>query len=98
MGEMAIRAGTARSLVVYLKMGLPLREAAQRAMNDLRDLGGDFIGGMNLIALDAEGGHIGLSSRAGGGYIYQTDKMDAFQECEREVVEIPERWGGVARE
>ena len=98
MGEMAIRAGTARSLVLYLKLGLPLREAARRAMNDLRDLGGNFIGGMNLIALDAEGGHIGLSSRAGGGYIYQTDKMDAFQECEREVVEIPERWGGVARE
>ena len=98
MGEMAIRAGTARSLVLYLKLGLPLRKAARRAMNDLRDLGGDFIGGMNLIAQDADGGHIGMSSRADGGYIYQTESMNAFQKCEREVVEIPERWGGVARE
>jgi beta-aspartyl-peptidase (threonine type) len=98
MGEMAIRAGTARSLVLYLKMGLSLHEAARRAMEDLRDLGGDFIGGMNLIALDAEGDHIGLSSRPGGSYIYQTEAMDAYQACERELVEIPARWGGEARD
>ena len=55
MGEMAIRAGTARSLVLYLQMGMSLREAGRRAMSDLRDLGGDYIGGMNLIALDPQG-------------------------------------------
>ena len=52
---------------------------------------------MNLIALDREGKHIGMSSRAGGSYIYQTEDMDTYQECEREVVEIPARWGGEAR-
>ncbi|MCY3865079.1 MAG: N(4)-(beta-N-acetylglucosaminyl)-L-asparaginase [Chloroflexi bacterium] len=98
MGEMAIRAGTARSLVLYLQMGMPLREAARQAMTDLRDLGGDYIGGMNLIALDSNGEHIGLSSRAGGSYIYQTGDMDRYKECEREIVEIPMRWGGEARE
>ena len=97
MGEMAIRAGTARSLVLYLKMGLSLKEAAQRAMKDLRDLDGDYIGGMNLIALDKDGEHIGMSSRAGGSYIYQTEDMDSYQECEREVITIPARWGGEAR-
>ena len=96
MGEMAIRAGTARSLVLYLKMGMSLKEAARQAMMDLRDLGGDFIGGMNLIALDRSGEHVGMSSRAGAGYIYQTAEMDSYQECEREVVRIPERWGGAA--
>lgn len=98
MGEMAIRAATARSLVLYLKLGLSLEEAARRAMEDLRDLDGDYIGGMNLIALDKDGGHIGLSSRAGGSYIYQTEDMDRYKECEREVVEIPMRWGGEARD
>ena len=97
MGELAIRAGTARSLVLYLKMGKSLREAARQAMMDLLDLGGDFIGGMNLIALDRNGEHVGMSSRPGSGYIYQTADMDSYQECEREVVRIPERWGGVAR-
>ena len=98
MGEMAIRAGTARSLILYLKMGLSLEEAAQRAMEDLRDLAGDYIGGMNLIALDKDGEHIGLSSRAGGSYLYQTGDMDSYQECEREIVTIPMRWGSEARE
>lgn len=98
MGEMAIRASTARSLVLYLKMGLSLEEAARRAMEDLRALAGDYIGGMNLIALDKDGGRIGLASRAGGSYIYQTGDMDSYQECEREVVTIPMRWGGEARE
>ena len=97
MGEMAIRAGTARSLVLYLKLGESLGEAARRAMNDLRDLGGDYIGGMNLIALNRNGEHIGMSSRAGESYIYQTEAMDAYQERARQVVEIPARWGGEAR-
>ncbi len=98
MGEMAIRSATARSLILYLEMGLSLEEAARRAMEDLRDLDGDYIGGMNLIALDKDGGHIGLSSRAGGSYIYRTGDMDRYKECEREVVSIPMRWAGEARE
>ncbi len=98
MGEMAIRAGTACSLILYLKTGLSLDAAARRAMEDLRDLAGDYIGGMNLIALDKDGEHIGLSSRAGGSYIFQTEDMDFFQEREREVVTFPMRWAGEARE
>ncbi|MDE2747945.1 MAG: N(4)-(beta-N-acetylglucosaminyl)-L-asparaginase [Chloroflexota bacterium] len=94
MGEMAIRAGTARSLVLYLKMGMPLAEAARQAMLDLRDLGGDYIGGMNLIALDSAGEHVGLTSRAGGSYIVQHVDMETHQMLEREVVAIPARWGG----
>ena len=88
MGEMAIRAGTARSVVLYLKMGMTLAEAAHTAMRDLRDLGGDYIGHMNLIALDRHGEHIGLSSEAGRAYIYQTGEMEAHQGVEREVVPI----------
>ena len=98
MGEMAIRAGTARSLVLYLQMGLPLRQAARQAMTDLRDLGGDYIGGLNLIALDNSGEHIGLSSDAARTYIYQRADMAKHVEVEREVVEIPARWAGVRRE
>ena len=97
MGEMAIRAGTARSLVLYLQMGLPLAEAARQAMADLRDLGGDYIGGMNLIALDKDGGHIGLASEPGKTYLVQDADMDAHEELAREVVAIPGRWAGERR-
>ncbi len=92
MGEMAIRAGTARSLVLYLKTGMPLMEAAAQAMRDLRDLGGQYIGGMNLIALDRDGAHIGFSSEPGKTYIAQKADMDAHIELERHTVEIPGRW------
>ena len=94
MGEMAIRASTARSLVLYLQMGVALREAGQRAMSDLRDLGGDYIGVMNLIALDPDGEHTGFSSEAGRTYIFQSADMAEHVEVEREVVEIPARWAG----
>ena len=42
--------------------------------------------------------HIGLSSRAGGSYIYQTEDMDSYQEREREVVDNTNAlgWRGVA--
>lgn len=98
MGEMAIRAGTARSLVLYLRMGLSLREAGRRAMSDLRDLGGDYIGGMNLIALDRNGENVGLASDEGRTYIFQHADMVEHQVVARDVVEIPARWAGVPRD
>lgn len=97
MGEMAMRACTAYGLVSYLRAGLPLRAAARQAMEDLRELEGDFIGGMNLIALDREGNHVGMTTRAGSIYIYQHADMAAFREQEREFVAIPARWAGEAR-
>ena len=97
MGEMAIRAGTARSVVLYMQMGMELEAAAHTAMRDLRDLGGDYIGHMSLIALDKHGEHIGLSSDAGRKYIYQTGDMPQHAERQRGLVELPRRWGGEAR-
>ncbi len=97
MGEMAIRACTAYGLVSHLRAGLPIKSAGQKAMEDLRDLGGDFIGGMNLIALDRHGNHVGMTTRAGSTYIYQHAEMDEHQEIERQLVEIPARWAGEPR-
>ena len=93
MGEMAIRAGTARSVVLYMKLGMSLNEAAQEAMRDLRDLGGDYIGHMSLVALDKDGAHIGLSSDAGRTYLYQTADMPQHAAAKRRLVELPRRWG-----
>jgi len=93
MGEMAIRACTAHSLVFYMKMGRSVTEASEQAMVDLRDLDGRFISVMNLIALDKEGNHAGYSSVRGRSYIYQTPDMPNYQELARTVVPIPPRWG-----
>jgi len=57
-GEMTIRAGTSRSVVLYLKMGLALEDALYEAARDLRRLKGGLIRGVALHAIDAKGDHL----------------------------------------
>ena len=56
-GEMTIRAGTSRAVVLYLKMGLSLEDALFEAGRDLRRLKGGLIRGVALHAIDAQGNH-----------------------------------------
>jgi beta-aspartyl-peptidase (threonine type) len=76
-GEMAIRCSTARSLVLYLKMGLSLDRASREAMSDLRHLTVPFPPRMNLVAVDAKGHHVGLTTEPVRQvrYVYQTGRM-----------------------
>lgn len=74
-GEMALRASTARSLVLYLKMGLPLWNAAREAILDLYALSDAYASGMSLVAIDAAGNHAGFSNRPDRDYVFQTDDM-----------------------
>ncbi|NHZ72577.1 MAG: asparaginase [Aquificales bacterium] len=92
MGEMAIRAATAHTLVFYMKMGLSLEEAGKRAMDDLNDLGGRFLSLMRIIALDKDGNHAGFGSAKDLFYIYQTADMSAPAEVARTYVPIQSRW------
>lgn len=86
-GEMALRAGTARSLVLYLKMGLPLWNAAREAIHDLYSLHDPFASGLGLVAVDAAGNHVGFANRPGRDYIFQTAEMDAPESCPRVFVD-----------
>jgi beta-aspartyl-peptidase (threonine type) len=76
-GEMAIRCSTAHSVIVYMKCGMPLKQAAREAMKDLRRLTVPFPPGMNLVAIDSQGNHLGMTTETDREvtYIYQTDKM-----------------------
>jgi L-asparaginase len=56
-GEMTIRAGTARAVVLYLKMGLSLDRAVDEAAGDLGRLKGGQLGGVVIHAMDREGAH-----------------------------------------
>ena len=60
-GELTIRAGTARTVVLYMKMGLGVREAVCEAAQDLRALHKDFSGSVTLYALDRQGKHFVLA-------------------------------------
>jgi len=57
-GEMTIRACTARSVVLYLKMGLPLEAAVREAIADLHRLRGGLLQGVAVHAIDAAGNFI----------------------------------------
>lgn len=92
MGEMAIRASTAHSVVFYMKMGQNVATAAANAMRDLNDLGGRYLSVMNLIALSATGEPAGFTSQQGKTYIYQTADMPTYHEAERTYVPIEQRW------
>ncbi len=77
-GEMAMRACTAHSVVMYLKQGLGLKRAARAAMRDLNDLSVPFPPGMNLVAVDAQGRHVAMTTEQDREveYVYQTERMD----------------------
>jgi beta-aspartyl-peptidase (threonine type) len=85
-GEMAVRAATARSLVLYMKMGLPLWDAAREAALDLYALDDPYASTLNIVAIDAHGHHVGFSNRPQQRYIFQTAEMDAPAERPRVYV------------
>lgn len=75
MGELAIRAGTAHSVVLYMKMGMSLQEAGQEALRDLQGLGAREEQYMNIVALTPAGEHAGFTTVAGKCYLYMNADM-----------------------
>lgn len=87
MGELTMRANTARSVILYLKMNMTLSEACHEAINDLRTIKSDFRGGVTIYAIDTEGNRFVLSVKTmvdglpdcDTFYWYWDDKMHEAQ-------------------
>jgi L-asparaginase len=54
-GELTIRAGTARAIVLYMKMGMAVVDACHEAAADLRRLQRDYGGAVTIHAIDRDG-------------------------------------------
>jgi L-asparaginase / beta-aspartyl-peptidase len=65
-GEMAIRCLTARSVVLYLKMGMSLHQAVDEAIEDMRGMKGGLIGRITIHAIDTKGGHRAVAVNGSG--------------------------------
>jgi L-asparaginase / beta-aspartyl-peptidase len=89
-GEMAIRCATARSVVLYLKMGMRLESALAEAMRDLNDLEDDYFGSMNIVAMDATGRPAAIANHPNATFVYQTTAMETYTEQPRMVL-VPTR-------
>lgn len=85
-GEAAIRAGTARSLVLYLKAGYTLEAACQEAFRDLAPIMRGTPNMMSLVALDRNGNHAAFSTGEGRTYVYRADGMPRHAELPRVIV------------
>jgi L-asparaginase / beta-aspartyl-peptidase len=86
MGELAIRVSTARSLVLYMKMGMALHEAGLEALGDLDYLQAQPGQYMNIVALSPTGEHAGFTSVPGKRYLYFSAEMDEPALAERKVM------------
>lgn len=84
-GEAAIRAGTARSVVLYLKGGLALADACREAFRDLEPIMRGTPNAMSLVALDRAGNHCAMTTAEDRTYVYQADGMQAPAELPRLV-------------
>ncbi|HET8996620.1 MAG TPA: N(4)-(beta-N-acetylglucosaminyl)-L-asparaginase [Acetobacteraceae bacterium] len=56
-GEMTIRCGTARSIVLYMKRGASVTDAVMEAVDDMRALRGGLISRVTIHAIDTRGNH-----------------------------------------
>jgi L-asparaginase / beta-aspartyl-peptidase len=54
---MTIRAGTARAVVLYMKMGMSVEAAVREAAEDMRQLKGGLIDRVTIHAIDRKGDH-----------------------------------------
>ena len=86
MGELAIRVSTARSLVLYMKMGMSLHEAGMEALRDLDYLQAQPGQYMNIVAMTPSGEHAGFTSIPGKQYLYFGADMDEPMLAERKIM------------
>ena len=85
LGEWAIRAGTARTVVLAMQFGLSLQDACAMAFRDLATIpvAPPVDPAMSLVALDRNGAHASYSTMPGRTYVWQTADMAQFETQER---------------
>jgi beta-aspartyl-peptidase (threonine type) len=76
MGELAIRVSTARSIILYMKMGMSLEQAGLESLRDLSGLNAGPGQYMNIVTLAPDGSHLGFTTVPGKKYLYVTADMD----------------------
>jgi beta-aspartyl-peptidase (threonine type) len=69
-GEMTIRCGTARAVVLYMKKGASVADAVHEAVGDMRALKGGLISRVTIHAIDTRGNHKVVAVNGTGNNVY----------------------------
>ena len=85
-GEMATRAGTARSIVHSLRLGRSPEEACREAIEDVRTLREGLLSDLVVHALDRAGRHCALSTGVAASYWWWTAGIEEPEYREPAVV------------
>jgi L-asparaginase len=78
-GEMTMRCGTSRSIVLALRLGMTLADAVRLAVQELAELRTGFLAGVVIHAIDAKGNHQVVNYRCDEEirYWYWDERMSA---------------------
>lgn len=82
-GEMTIRVGTARSVVLYMKQGATVQEACHEAVVDLKELKTGYLGPVIIHAIDRDGEPYVVTTGGDEGdqYCLWREGMANYEEC-----------------
>ena len=88
-GELAIALGTARSVVLYQRLGFGLEQACRQAMEDLAAACADPADAiMNLVAINREGQPLAMSTARDRSFVWMTADTDEPVEEARIFVDL----------
>ena len=85
-GELAIRAGTARTVLLEIERGADPQEACAAAVARTLDLPDEFRASLQALCLTPDGRHGGASTAAGATYSVQSADEDTFTVRERKQI------------
>ncbi|MEW5816595.1 MAG: isoaspartyl peptidase/L-asparaginase, partial [Spirochaetota bacterium] len=87
-GEMSIRAGTARAVMLYIKMGMTVREACHEAMDELSGLKDPYFGWVDIIFLSPAGDVYGVTWKKESSIYYMNQDMKQPEKKPKERIPI----------
>ncbi len=88
-GEMAMRLCSARSMVLYMEMGMTLEQAATKAMTDLANIEDKYWGRVSCVIMDAKGNHGAFTVGGPSKYVLITEDMDEPATLDRTEIPAP---------
>jgi L-asparaginase / beta-aspartyl-peptidase len=88
-GEMTIRCGTARAVVLYMKKGATVADAVMEAVEDMRALKGGLINRVTIHAIDTKENHKVVAVNGAGNRYWLWEGAEDPRQCPAEIIPLP---------